>query len=142
VKYLLDTDHLTFLQRSAAPEHAILVARLAQHAPADCGCSVVSFHEQAVGAHTYLSRARRAQDVVRGDQIVFEIVESFKALPVVPFDAAAGAVFDGLLQQRLRVATMDLRVASIALSRGLTTLTRNKHDFTRVPGVVTEDWTV
>lgn len=142
MKYLLDTDHLTFVQRSAAPQHAMLMARLAQHAPTDYGASVVSFDEQAVGAHTYLRRARTTQDILRAYQIILEVIESFKALPVVPFDVAAAAVFDALRGQRLRVATADLRIAGTALSRGLTVLTRNIADFGRIPGVVTEDWTV
>jgi predicted nucleic acid-binding protein len=42
---------------------------------------------------------------------------------------------------RLRVDTMDLRIASIALSLGLVLLTRNSADFARVPGLIVEDWT-
>jgi tRNA(fMet)-specific endonuclease VapC len=37
---------------------------------------------------------------------------------------------------------MDLRIASIAISRNLVLLTRNVRDFIKVPKLVTEDWTV
>jgi tRNA(fMet)-specific endonuclease VapC len=37
---------------------------------------------------------------------------------------------------------MDLRIASIALSQGLILLTRNTRDFSKVPGLVTQDWTI
>jgi tRNA(fMet)-specific endonuclease VapC len=62
--------------------------------------------------------------------------------PVLPFDASAGAVLDSLRTQRIRLATMDLRIASIALSRGLILLTRNVSDFRKVLGLLIEDWTV
>jgi tRNA(fMet)-specific endonuclease VapC len=102
---------------------------------------IVSFREQVLGCQTYLSRARRAADVVRGYGMLDRVLDAFAAAQVLPFDAAA-AVFDGLLAQRMRLATMDLRIAAIALSRGLILLTRNVRDFGRVPGLVTEDWTV
>lgn len=142
MKYLLDTDHISFLQRRSGPEYAALSVRIAQHAPADFGLPVVSFHEQALGANTYISRARTTADVVRGYTLFGEILQGFLGAPVVPFDAAAAAVFDGLRAQRVRVPTMDLRIAAVALSRGLVLLTRNSADFSRVPGLIIEDWTV
>jgi tRNA(fMet)-specific endonuclease VapC len=89
-----------------------------------------------------ISRARTPADVIRGYTLLLEILQGFRAAPVLPFDAAAAAVFDGLRAQRVRIATIDLRIAAIALSRGLTLLTRNARDFGRVPGLLTEDWTV
>jgi tRNA(fMet)-specific endonuclease VapC len=51
---------------------------------------------------------------------------------------------EATLEQRMTalIATMDLRIASIALCQGLTSLTRNSRDFSRVPGLVVEDWTI
>jgi tRNA(fMet)-specific endonuclease VapC len=119
-----------------------LIARLAQHAPADFAFSIVSFHEQTLGGHALINRARTTTHLIHGYDLLLEILQSFTTISVLPFDAAAGAAFDGLLAQRIRVGTMDLRIAAIALSQGLIRLTRNLRDFGKVPGLVTEDWTV
>jgi tRNA(fMet)-specific endonuclease VapC len=81
-------------------------------------------------------------EIIKGYQMVQEHLQSFSTAPVLPFDAAAAAIFDNLRAQRVRIATMDLRIAATALSRGLILLTRNIRDFGKVPGLVTEDWTL
>ena len=141
MKYLLDTDHISILQLRSGPEFATLVARTSRNS-ADLAFSIISLHEQAVGAHTFISRAQGSSDLVRGYNLLVEILIGFSAATVLPFDNAAVAIFDGLRAQRVRIATMDLRIASIALSRGLVLLTRNARDFRRVPGLVLEDWTL
>lgn len=141
MKYLFDTDHISFLQRRATPEHAVLVTRMAQHPLMDFSFSVVSFHEQALGAHTYVARARTTAELIRGYTLLADILRGFLNAPVLPFDVAAGAALEGLRAQRVRLAAMDLRIAAIALSRRLILLTRNVRDFEKVPGLLTEDWT-
>jgi tRNA(fMet)-specific endonuclease VapC len=142
VKYLLDTDHFSFLQKRRGPDYAALLARMARHSPADFAFSIVSFHEQVLGGHALLNRARTTAYLVHGYAFLLEIFQSYITSTVLPFDAAGAAVFDGLQAQNIRVATMDLRIAAIVLSQGLTLVTRNTRDFGRVPGLVTEDWTV
>jgi tRNA(fMet)-specific endonuclease VapC len=141
VKYLLDTDHVSILQRQSMPEYATLSARMAQHPSEDLTLSIISFHEQILGCHTYISRARTSDDIVRGYGMLAQVLRDFAAAPVLAFDAAAAAVFDNVSVQRVRVATMDLRIASIALSRAMVLLTRNSRDFAKVPGLLIEDWT-
>jgi tRNA(fMet)-specific endonuclease VapC len=104
--------------------------------------SIVSFHEQVLGAQTYVSRARTATGVIKGYALLAEQLQAFCAAPVLSFDAGAAAVLDNLRARRIRIATMDLRIAAIALSRGLILRTRNTRDFGQVPGLVTEDWTL
>ena len=58
-----------------------------------------------------------------------------------PTNSADEPEFETLRQQRVRIGTMDLRIASIALARGYTVLTRNLVDFEKVPGLAAEDWT-
>jgi tRNA(fMet)-specific endonuclease VapC len=138
----MDTDHISILQKQSGPEYATLIARIAQVPRADLAFCIVSFHEQVLGCNAYIAQARTSADVVRGYQMFDRVLSAFAAAVVLPFDANAAVAFDGLVANRVRIATMDLRIASIALSQGLTLLTRNTRDFSKVPGLVIEDWTV
>jgi tRNA(fMet)-specific endonuclease VapC len=62
-------------------------------------------------------------------------------MQVLTFDSAAAQIYDDLRRQRVRIGTMDLRIASSALSRQFVVLTRNAVDFSKVPGLNIEDWT-
>jgi tRNA(fMet)-specific endonuclease VapC len=142
MKFLLDTDHISILQKQSGPEYTALMARIAQVPRADLAFCIVSFHEQVLGCNAYIAQAKTAADIVRGYQMFDRVLSAFAAAHVLPFDNNASAVFNGLIVQRLRIATMDLRIASIALSQGLTLLTRNSRDFSKVPRLVIEDCTI
>ncbi|WP_417731448.1 type II toxin-antitoxin system VapC family toxin [Rosistilla oblonga] len=69
-----------------------------------------------------------------------QVLERFVETQVVGFDDAAADVFTDLRSQKIRIGTMDLRIASIAIANDLTLLTRNTVDFVRVPNLRFEDW--
>ena len=140
--FLLDTDHVVISQQQSAPEFDNLIRRIRQHDPSDCFVSIISFHEQVMGWNAYISQAKEPAGVVRGYTRLARVLANFSQAQVVPFDDAAADVFDELRKQRVRIGTMDLRIASIALSRDMTVLTRNLVDFGRVPGLKVEDWTL
>jgi len=142
VKYLLDTDHISFLQRRSSLEFSRLTFRMAQHPRSDFALSVISFHEQVIGAHSFINRAQTNTDMARGYALLLETLKGFANAPVLPFDSRAIAIFDELRRQKVRVATMDLRIAAIAMSNNLVLLTRNAGDFSKVSGLMIEDWTV
>ena len=79
---------------------------------------------------------------MRGYAMLATVLRAFTRAPVLPFDTAAGTVYDTLVAQRVRLRRMDLRIAAIALARGLVVVTRNARDFGRVSGLEIEDWTV
>ena len=142
MKYLLDTDHLSILQRQSGQDYVKLSNRMADYDVSDFGISIVTFHEQMLGSHAYINRARNPNQVVKGYEIMMRLVNDFKTLTVVPFDEGAGITFTQLQQQKIQLAKMDARIASIALFRKLTLLTRNHRDFNKVKGLSIEDWTV
>jgi tRNA(fMet)-specific endonuclease VapC len=142
VRYLLDTDHISILQKQSGPEFAALAGHVNRHDAADFALSVISFHEQMLGAHPYISRATSSAGVVRGYGPLARLLRDFAMAPVLPFDAAAAALFDELVTRRLRMGTMDLRIGAIAVSNGLVLLTRNVGDFGKIAELQTADWTV
>ncbi|MEC4804845.1 MAG: type II toxin-antitoxin system VapC family toxin [Jaaginema sp. PMC 1079.18] len=124
MKYLLDTDHLSILQRQTGQDYRNLVTRMAQYPLSDFGVSIVTFHEQMLGCHAYINRD--LDNVVKGYKMMMRLLEDFKKLPLVSFDEGAETMFKQLQAQRLRLAKMDARIAAIALFQGLTLLTRNQ----------------
>ncbi|BAY73706.1 virulence-associated protein VapC homolog [Nostoc linckia NIES-25] len=141
MKYLLDTDHLSIIQRQTGQDYVNLSTRMAQYPLSDFAISIVTFHEQLLGSHTYISRARNDSEVVKGYEMMVRLVNDFKVLPLVSFDADAATALSQLQAQRIQLARMDSRVAAIALSRKLVLLTRNHRDFSKVPGLLIENWT-
>ncbi len=139
--YLLDTDHVSVLQRPDGKGFAELTRRIGEVGEDEIALCVVSLHEQTVGCHAYINRARSQADVTRGYAMLGRVLDAFVSAAVLSFDAAAAQSFDEFASRRLQVGTLDLRIAAVALSRGLILLTRNTSDFKRVPGLRIENWT-
>mgnify|MGYP002135430865 CR=1 FL=1 len=69
-----------------------------------------------------------------------ERVEFLAAFLVLPWDADSAGILRDLKAKKVRVGTMDLKVASISLAHDVTLLTRNTIDFAKVPGLRFENW--
>jgi len=140
--FLFDTDHFTILQQQAEPQSSRLAARMSQFTPSDFYVSIVTFHEQVLGWNAYLNRARDTAGVMRAYRMFERILTDFAAAQVVTFDQAVANGFDAFRAKKIRVGTMDLRIAASALSREFVLLSRNIADFRRIPGLRVEDWTL
>lgn len=137
---ILDTDLLTLVQRANSVEYQRLVQRL--DAANDVVCvTIVSFEEQMRGWLSYSARARSLPQQVRAYSRLHELLADFQTRPVVDFDDHAATEFQRLVKLRLRVGTMDLRIAAIAFAQSATLLSRNLADFRKVPDLSVEDWT-
>jgi len=141
VPFLLDTDHLSVLQWREQPACDRLAARLDEVPPDDLATSIVSFHEQMHGCQTYISRAKRPEQIVVAYARLEIVFRSFLKMNVLSFSEEAQKRFGQLRRQCPRLQTMDLRSASIALVTESTLLSRNLRDFRQVPDLAVEDWT-
>lgn len=132
--YLLDTDVLSnLLRRAPSPT---LVAKLASVPPERQFTSSITLGELIYGAHRLQERTLA---------LLQRLDESLLPnLPVLPFDAAAarryGEVRADLERRGTPIGDADLRIASIALARGMTVVTGNVRHFRHVPGLAVENW--
>jgi tRNA(fMet)-specific endonuclease VapC len=139
--YLLDTDHLSVLERGGA-ESERLRRRLQVVPPDQVTATVVSYEEQTRGWLSVMAKARSLEDQVTAYGYFQRYLQVFCAVPLIAFDMAAAAIVQQLQRQRLRIGTMDLKIASIALAQQASLLARNEADFQKVPGLHIDDWTV
>lgn len=141
MRYLLDTDHLSVLQKSKGQDYENLSDRMERLPISEFAISIVTVHEQFLGSNVYISRAQNPTDLVRGYEFMNKLVGSVKVIPVIGFDNLAADMFQDFKSQKIKLATMDLRIAAIATTKQIILLTRNHKDFVKVPKLVIEDWT-
>ena len=134
--YILDTDHVSLLQRG----HPQVVANLARIDLANRAVTVVTVAEQIQGRLAVIRLATAETAAAHAFERLRETIAFYLAVKVLPYDAEAVALFEQLRQQKIRIGTQDLRIAAIALSNGATLVTRNSRDFRQVPGLNLEDW--
>jgi tRNA(fMet)-specific endonuclease VapC len=129
------------LERSDQPGSGVLRARLAHLPPSEVVTTIISYEEQMRGWMAYLARTRSVAHQVEAYRRLLQHLDNYRRIPVLPFDEAAAVAFQQLRRARLRIGTMDLKIATIAVSRNATLLSRNLADFRQVPGLQVEDWT-
>ena len=124
---ILDTDHLTAIDRgsdSGAKLRASLENELGAY-----GTTIVSVSEQLQGLLALIASAKREADVIERYGRLYKKLASLNGLLVLPWTTQAAEHFHRLRRERVRIGTMDWRIASIALANGATLLTGNIRDF-------------
>lgn len=139
--YLLDTDHISLLHRNGAEDKRIQ-SRLAAVAPEQVSLCIINYEEQMRGWLAEIARMRSPHEQEPRYAELGRMLELYCATPLLPFDAKAITQFQNLWLLRLRVGTMDLKIAAIALANDATLLTRNLSDFGQIPALTVEDWSL
>lgn len=134
LRYLLDTNVVSELTKPYP--NAVVVLTLRKH-ETRCAISTTTLEELTFGCARLQSPQRQAwfEQWIEGLAV---------RLPILPFDAKA-ALWLG--RERARLQAMgrpaprtDGEIAAVAVTQGLTLVTRNVRDFSAFDGIKVEDW--
>lgn len=133
---ILDTDHFSEYLRGSEEGTRLRLRLIGQPS----ATTIITLEEQARGWLSRIKQARTSAETIFGYGRLHRLFAVSSTWTVLEWDAAADEVFARLRPKWRRVGTMDLRVASMALSQGHKLLSRNLKDFTSIPGLIVEDW--
>ena len=137
--FVLDTDHMSLLEWGG-DSSAVLRERLADIPTEDVVTTVISYEEQMRGWMAYLARAKSVDQQVEAYRRLRRHLDNYRQIPVLDFEPHAAAEFQRLRRAKIRIGSMDLKIAAIVLSRDASLLSRNLVDFRQVPSLRVEDW--
>lgn len=130
MKFLLDTNAVIALMKG----NASLLSRLKAHRPTDFGLPAIVMHELFYGAY----KSQRVEaNIERVEALRFEVLD---------FDGedarCAGLVRAQLAAAGVPIGPYDVLIAGQAMARELTLISRNLGEFSRVRGLLVEDWEI
>ncbi len=138
---VLDTDVITLVQHPDGVEYARLLARLDGIDQATVFATIISFEEQCRGWLAQIAKTKTPERQIVAYGRLSDLLIDFCDRNVLKFDQPAAVKYQELVKAKLRIGTMDLKIAAIALAHDATLLSRNLADFRKVPGLRVEDWT-
>ena len=104
------------------------------------GTTIITIEEQMRGWLAVLAKERLVKRQVSAYRDLQGLFDFFATFTIVPFDDNSALEFEILSGKKLRISTMDLKIASIALATDSLLLTANRRDFERVPGLKIVNW--
>lgn len=139
--YVLDTDHMSLLYRASSIEAHRLRKKLNELlSDKDAATTIITFEEQIRGWMARVPKSRLLIEQVEVYRRLNETLQRYCQIAVLDFDDRAAARFEELQKQRVRIGTMDLKIAAIAMANNATLLSRNLKDFGKIPTLQVEDW--
>ena len=136
---LLDTDHLSVFTDERDPRHALLNSRL-ETAAEEVACTIVNVEEVLRGWLAVIHRLREVHQQLPAYSRLGLFLNLLSDWEIMPFDEPAADKFTSLRRKRIRIGTMDLKIASIALVNDALLVTANLRDYALVPELRCENW--
>jgi tRNA(fMet)-specific endonuclease VapC len=133
MKYVIDTDIIIYYLKSDKN----VAKKFASTNPDEMATTIINYTELLFGAYKSSKQEKN-----------LSTIESFFSnnMKIIDFDKKSAAVFSRLKaqlqQQGIPIADMDLIIASICISNGLTLVTNNLRHFQRIRELTIENWSL
>lgn len=137
---LLDTDHLTVLKYTDSERYVRLHGRLLAAAPELIGTTIVNVEEQMRGWLAAIAKEKKLLRQITAYRELTDLSDFFAKMNIISLSAEAVDLFNGFRKSGIKIGTMDLKMACIAMANNVLFLTANRRDFEKVPGLRFENW--
>jgi tRNA(fMet)-specific endonuclease VapC len=137
---ILDTDHLTVHANALDSRYDRLMARMNRSTDSQFAAAVVSVEEVMRGWLAEIHKHREVRDQVWPYARFLRLFDYFNQLQLLPFNVHAADEFERQRKQKVRIGSMDLKIACIALVHDALLLSANRRDFRLVAGLRLENW--
>ncbi|NRQ43344.1 PIN domain-containing protein [Rheinheimera sp. YQF-2] len=130
MKYALDTNTLIYFFKGMGN----VGQKLMMQAPGDIMLPAVVLYELETGIAKSQSPAKRRD----------QLSELLKVIQIIPFEAKAARIAADiradLEQQGRMIGPLDNLIGASAIAAGAILVTRNTNEFSRIAGLVVENW--
>jgi tRNA(fMet)-specific endonuclease VapC len=113
--YILDTDHLSLIQRNGQEGKRIL-ARLSALENPTIAVTVITYEEQVRGRLNLVSKAKTLDERIRAYAGLQQISTDYRLITIIAFDRAAGLEHERLRKAYPRLGNMDVNYPTLTLS--------------------------
>ena len=131
MRFLLDTNICIYIIKQKPP---LVLEKFRTLEPSEVGISSITVAELEYGVY-------KSQ---RQEQNRAALSQFLSPLTIVPFGQTAtqtyGQIRAELERQGIVIGSMDMLIAAQAISLGLTLVTNNVRELSRIPGLVLENW--
>ena len=135
---VLDTNHLR--EVALGGRLAQQNSRRASQSGAEVFTTIITVQEATAGWLALINRLKAGEAQVSAYTRFQATVAALRHFDILPFDKDAARAFHLLSGRRLRVGTMDLKIAAICMAHEAVLLTRNVSDFAKIPELRVMNW--
>ena|SRR5438874_715418 len=138
---VLDTDHVSFLERQDSTQAARLLRRLSSLSRTEVATTIITYEEQTRGWLAYAAKSRTIAQQIEAYRQLHKHLNTYRDIVILDFNEPAAVEYQRLRKSAPRVGSYDLKIAAIVRSKDALLLTRNLRDFRQISDLQIEDWT-